>query len=186
MQVFKLQLLLAAENLRCSVPCESPSLLATAIREETVVSLSPPLSSISCTTRGQFGFVSLLQAMTISRQKQMPVFCVFCLPLLLCLRFQASSSEMFGSSSVELQNEETPFKPCSPYGNMIAPERPPGLFCLASSVLLSCSAARSTRWERGYAASRVLLLLLLLLMLMMHRCVQAVWTLHGADVSLSI
>ncbi|CDJ59040.1 GDP-mannose 4,6 dehydratase, putative [Eimeria maxima] len=30
--------------------------------------------------------------------------------------FQASSSEMFGSSSVDLQNEETPFKPCSPYG----------------------------------------------------------------------
>ncbi|CDI74537.1 GDP-mannose 4,6 dehydratase, putative [Eimeria praecox] len=30
--------------------------------------------------------------------------------------FQASSSEMFGSSTVELQNEETPFKPCSPYG----------------------------------------------------------------------
>ncbi|CDJ36347.1 GDP-mannose 4,6 dehydratase, putative [Eimeria mitis] len=30
--------------------------------------------------------------------------------------FQASSSEMFGSSTVELQNEDTPFKPCSPYG----------------------------------------------------------------------
>lgn len=32
-------------------------------------------------------------------------------------RFQASSSEMFGSSEAEVQNEETPFKPCSPYGN---------------------------------------------------------------------
>ncbi|OEH77079.1 putative GDP-mannose 4,6 dehydratase [Cyclospora cayetanensis] len=31
-------------------------------------------------------------------------------------RFQASSSEMFGSSDAELQNEGTPFKPCSPYG----------------------------------------------------------------------
>lgn len=31
-------------------------------------------------------------------------------------RFQASSSEMFGSSDWDLQNEDTPFKPCSPYG----------------------------------------------------------------------
>ncbi|CDJ65214.1 GDP-mannose 4,6 dehydratase, putative [Eimeria necatrix] len=30
--------------------------------------------------------------------------------------FQASSSEMFGSSDWDLQNEDTPFKPCSPYG----------------------------------------------------------------------
>lgn len=30
--------------------------------------------------------------------------------------FQASSSEMFGSSEAEVQNEDTPFKPCSPYG----------------------------------------------------------------------
>jgi len=29
--------------------------------------------------------------------------------------YQASSSEMFGNSSIDLQNEETPFKPQSPY-----------------------------------------------------------------------
>ncbi|KAL8272965.1 hypothetical protein Esti_003133 [Eimeria stiedai] len=65
------------------------------------VSFEMPEHTASCTGMGVLRLLEALRAAGLEKETKL---------------FQASSSEMFGASGSESQNEATPFNPCSPYG----------------------------------------------------------------------